>query len=564
MSNDSIRYVVDAVHQGLVTSVVGYEDPTALAIGRRAKNLGCRLGSSAERVVGVFLIILLTLFQMAPASASTEKVDLPGGSLIGVRDQGGQVISFKGVPYALPPVGEHRWKPAVAGANWSGIRRADRFGPDCIQTSYIDPDLDYKTDFWFWPPSVSSEDCLFLNIWRPDRVDEKYPVMVWLHGGGSIQGSGAQPLYDGTQLAKKGVIVVTINYRLGIFGRFAHPELTDESPTRSSSNYDLSDIIQALTWIKANIVYFGGDPNSVTVFGQSAGGDYASTLLVMGTAEGLFQRAIAQSGSVFSRTYPTLDAAQREGKQFGQSLGAKSLRELRAIAADELQAMASAKGYRPAMVVDGHLIADQPCSLAASGRVAKVPLIVGFADQEYYSTGVLKGIVGPEDYEKKISERFGAEAKVILKLFPKRDWQQATAFLEHSGMSAMESRDLTALGSPGYLYRFSKAQRDNVPAFHTSEVPFVFNNLTASARYSDNMPEPPNDAASLRLANTMSDYWVAFARTGVPESPANPRWEAYRPSHQRLLEFGGDIRMTTLSLKSAVSVCQLIQPIDTH
>ena len=316
-----------------------------------------------------------------------ESIDTPSGLLIGRLAQDESVVSFRGIPYALPPVGSHRWRPPVSYPKWQGERLAREFGPACMQPG---PKSSSNTSLYSYRPAEqSSEDCLYVNVWTPVEALNKgkkalLPVMIWVHGGGFKVGSSSMDLYNGSALAKKGVVVVSFNYRLGIFGYFSHPELTAGPEERLSANYGTLDQLEALYWVKKNIAAFGGDPNNITIFGESAGGTSVSHLMATPKAKGLFHRAILQSATLppapdLKKSIYGLPSSDSVGVKIQKSLGVKSFIEMKALPAVDILKAAEMIPYLidPGPIVDGVLFDRQIFEVFAQGRLANVPMLVG-------------------------------------------------------------------------------------------------------------------------------------------------------------------------------------------
>src|SRR5690554_2298307 len=330
----------------------------------------------------------------------TPVAEISQGALLGKRSERNPANTvFKGIPYAAPPVGERRWRVPVAAAGWQGERMATEFGPDCMQQPYP------EGSFFYRPGCMSSEDCLYLNVLAPDAADEPLPVMVWLHGGALTRGSGAISTYDGASLAGKDVVLVTVNYRLGVFGYLAHLELVAESAAYSDGNYSagnygILDQIQALRWVQENIAAFGGDPNNVTIFGESAGAWSVHFLTASPLANGLFHKAIAQSGArmdmrvELDRHSTAGQSATTSGVQLAEQLGVDGLAGLRAMPGRELLDGAAAASFRSDGIVDGWVIPDQPYQLFAEGRQNRVPILVGFNSDEGTTLGAADVLPG--------------------------------------------------------------------------------------------------------------------------------------------------------------------------
>lgn len=466
----------------------------------------------------------------AAAADSAPVVTAPAGKLQGTAV--GDIHVFRGIPYALPPVGELRWKPPQPASSWQGTRDATQFGPVCVQPRG-NPDSVYFRNL----PSMS-EDSLTLNVWAPATA-HKAPVFFWIHGGALSGGTGSDALYDGTQLARRGIVVVTINYRMGPLGFLAHPALSAESPRNISGNYGLLDQIEALRWVNRNIASFGGDPANVTIAGESAGGLSVLYLMVAPSARGLFAKAVAQSSYMVSA--PELRttthggfAAEAVGKTLSEKLGAGDLAGLRAMDAQKITAAAAAAGFFPFFVIDGHLLSRQVVEAFDRGEQARVPLLAGFTSGEIRSLRALAPPV-PADmaiYEKEIRKRYADQADAFLKLYPSSDMQESIWATTRDALYGWTAerlcRSQTALGVPSYLYLFDHgypaADRMNLHAFHASELPYVFGTADKTPL---NWPKIPTTEGEKKLSDCMLDYWASFARTGTPSAAGQPAWPAY-------------------------------------
>ncbi|HEX2594097.1 MAG TPA: carboxylesterase/lipase family protein [Rhizomicrobium sp.] len=531
---------------------------------------------------GLFGTMLPLPAAAAPASAaSTDKpkqssaiLKTPLGGLIGqaVEKGGNRVTAYKGIPYAQPPVGSRRWRPAEPAAPWNCTRDATAFGPQAVQV----PEPDAM--FYSLPQAVQSEDCLYLNVWTPAASGdetERLPVMVWIHGGAFMTGAGSLPVYDGAALARKGVVVVTINYRLGVLGYFAHPELIAEAQGGICANFGTTDQIEALRWVKNNIAAFGGDPDNVTIFGQSAGAMSVSMLMTTPMSKGLFHRAIGQSGGFFfpMRTLgrPSWGGppAEELGAAFGKRLGAATLADLRALPAQTLAAAAPQNGdllneLGALMVVDGLVFEKSVLETFREGTQHAVPVLVGFNSDEASGIadyGAIPVLSDPVAYEKDMRQRYGALADGFLARYPARDPQAAAFDAFRDGGFGWPVLEWAALMSrvqrSTYLYYFSHtppgadAQRPvfgsrntrRVGAFHAAEIAYVFNNVDRDVLsvWCDDGPHPNRPAGApraedIRLADTMSDYWVSFAKIGVPEAGAS-KWAPYDDAAGRYMHF---------------------------
>ena len=502
----------------------------------------------------VALVLVLGIAGRAQQATSGDGVvALDTGAVRGVRvGQASDVWAFKGIPFAAPPVGERRWQPPAPVAAWDGERAADTFGPRCMQSSR--PSLGGGI-----PPL--SEDCLYLNVWTAGTPDEQRPVMVWIHGGALTAGAGSGSSYDGTALARRGVVLVTINYRLGPFGYLAHPQLTSESPHAASGNYGVLDQIAALEWVRRNIARFGGDPDRVTIFGESAGAWSVQTLLATPLAKGLFHRAIGASGGVL-RSYggtPELATAETEGEQFGATLlgtddaDVVTLAAMRATSAVDVMAAAGAPEgrIRTRPVVDGWVLPNTTRAIFEAGEQHSVPVLVGWnADEGSLAAGRAPADVAA--YHAWAGETFGDDAAAFLNVYPAETAETARqAFLDaygdkNFGWEMREWARLTAnVGQQAFLYHFSRVPPESdTGVYHGAEIRYVFGNLYG--------PGARHDYTLLDgwVSDLMASFWVAFAATGDPNTPDTPPWLAYSPLRDELLDFG-DTGVHRLSFRKA-------------
>ena len=456
------------------------------------------------------------------------------------------VSVYLGVPFAKPPIGDLRWREPQPPVPWKDVRKADHFGASCIQppVRYF---LPWTEEFMNTEPV--GEDCLFLNIWTSAKSNDKQAVMVFLHGGGFGGGSGAIAVYNGAELSKKGVVVVTLNYRVGALGFLVHPDLTKESEHHSSGNYGLLDQIAALQWIKQNISAFGGDPARVTIFGQSAGAMSVIDLMRSPLAQGLFARAIAQSDpTIFIKSADimtgSMDMREREqdGVKFAEALGAHSPAELRAIPAEEFTKMNAfptpgqkSIAYRGGPVNDGWV-------LTANHPAHEVPLMAGLVAGD---ANMMDGLGPPPpstvaSFEGEARKNFGDLAPTFLSLYPLKSDADVAATRkiarEESARVALDvySSDQLKRSPKVYTYFFDRPipwpAHPEFGAFHTAEVPYVFKTLKVLDR-----PWQPID---FNLAETMSSYWSNFAKTGDPNAPGLPKWPVYGPDDHATMELG--------------------------
>jgi para-nitrobenzyl esterase len=451
-----------------------------------------------------------------------EPVQTDTGLITGTSSSSPDVRAFKGIPYAAPPVGPLRWRAPLPPARWNGILAADRFGPRCFQgglSSEADP---------------MSEDCLYLNVWTSATSGgERQPVMVWVHGGALILGAGSLPLYDGAALARKGAVVVTLNYRLGPFGWLAHPELTQESGAGASGNYGLMDVIAALQWVRANIAGFGGDPRNVTLFGESAGAMLTAALMGSPMAPDLFHRVIVQSGGwmgVRIGAMPTLAEAEAQGRKIAAALGAGSLDAMRARSAEDILAAADRARSEWHVIVDGRYIVEDLSASFSRGRQLAVDVMAGSNKDEgtFPFFGLQWGT--PEEFVGGARVRFGDLADSFLKLYPAGSDEEtrASRLAAFSDELRWQMRTLAALqarlgSTRAYVFCFAHEPpvAPGLPALgatHTAELAYVFSTPPAGTAWSD---------ADRRLAETMTSYWVNFARSGDPNGNGLPVWAAF-------------------------------------
>jgi para-nitrobenzyl esterase len=486
---------------------------------------------SLTNIAGLLAALLLTLSGPAEA-AERPVVTVAEGRLAGTVEDGFHV--FKDIPYALPPVSARRWRPPAPAGHWQGVRDASAFGPSCMQPP-VPP-----TSVYLDPPRAMSEDCLTLNVWAPADA-RGAPVIVWIHGGSLRIGGSAEPLYDGANFARRGVVFVSVNYRLGVLGWLAHPELSAESPHHASGNYGLLDQIAALRWVRANVAAFGGDARNVTVMGESAGALSVGYLLVSPLARGLFDKAILESTN--SRAFPELGRrafgltpAEETGRDLGARFGAHDLAALRAMDAGALTVAATEAHFPAQGTIDGWALPEQIVEAFDAGRQARVPVLAGFNSGEIRSQRVLlpRAPADAAAYEAAVRAGYGDLADAFLRLDPASDIDgsllAATRDAVYGWASERIVRHQAALGLPAYLYIFDHcypaAEARDLCAFHASELPFVFGHVGPDAVLPPNWPRPEG-ASETALSTAMMDYWTSFARTGAPVSAHGPAWRPY-------------------------------------
>jgi para-nitrobenzyl esterase len=465
-------------------------------------------------------------------ASSAPQVKTDSGTVEGKED--GAVHAFLGIPYAAPPVGDLRWKPPGAAAKWTGVRQATEFGAHCMQGKVFG-DMNFRD-------AGGSEDCLFLNVWAPAKLSPaKLPVMLWIYGGGFVAGSTSEARQDGTTLAQQGVIVVSMNYRLGIFGFFVHPELAKESGRNAAGNYGLLDQVAALRWVHDNIAAFGGDPGNVTIFGESAGSFSVSAQMASPLARDLFQKAIGESGGAFFSQglsfEPRSAREEQDVKAVSTKLGVSTLAELRAVPAQKLlEAFAppQSKGFDFGPDVDGYFLPEPVPAIFAAGKQNDVPLLAGWNHDE----GSFEIVSSPQkptaDSLKATAQKeFGEKAPEFLRLYPADTDAHALRsaedfagdrFIAFSTWKWMEAQAKTGK-QPIYRYRFdlgppASPKGPQLGAYHSSEIEYVFGQLDSKA----GIGWRPEDR---QLSAEMQKYWANFARSGDPNGPGLPRWPIY-------------------------------------
>ena len=464
-------------------------------------------------------------------SAQLTVIQTENGLVSGYKS--GDISIFKGIPFAAPPVGDLRWKAPQPAKNWTGVLKCEDFSASPMQSKPV-PFMMWTEEF-ITPPDKLSEDCLYLNIWTPAKsAKDKLPVFVWIYGGGFSSGSAACAVYDGEEMSKKGVVFVSINYRVGVLGFLAHPELSIESENKVSGNYGLLDQVAALNWIKKNIVAFGGDPQKVTIAGQSAGSMSVCALVASPLAKGLFRGAIAQSGGILGgRMTMNLTEAEKSGLTFMDKMKAANIGELRHKSAEEL--IANGGNFGP--VSDGYAIPNDVFSAFKTGQFNDVSIMAGWVTGD----GSLMGVqnLTPEKYRKQASEKYGEKAEEYMKLFPGNTSEQVATSLKELGL--MQFAGLPAhlwagfSKNKAYIYQFTHVPVDKpgfpeYGAFHTSEVPFALHTLHLWKR--------PWREVDYAVEKTMSDYWVNFVKTGNPNGEGVPEWGAYDKSSGSIMEIG--------------------------
>ena len=485
------------------------------------------------KIINYLFLTFLASGLLSCAEPPAGQVKVEGGTIQGVVTE--DLSIYKGIPFAAPPVGDLRWKAPQPVEEWEGVKQTTEYAPAPMQGGN--------------PASGKSEDCLYLNVWTPAKSpEEKLPVLVWIYGGGFSFGSTSDPVHNGEHLARKGVVLVSIAYRVGQLGFLAHPELSSESPDGVSGNYGLLDQIAGLQWIQKNISAFGGDPDKVTIFGESAGGIAVSMLCASPLAKGLFHGAISQSGGSFGPTRPTtfpgenmksLEQAEQDGVDYVQRVGASSIAELREIEVDSLPFGMGMGGAWP--IVDGHVVPDDQYKLYEAGKYNDVPVLIGYNSDEGLS---FPSANTPDEYIAGVERRFGPFADSLVKAYPAgetnvprsaRNLMRDAAFGWHTwSWARLQSK---VGNSEVYFYYFDQhpERSEGSPEFdhgtpHGVDVPYVFMNLDRE--------NPKVSESDLAISETMATYWTNFAKHGNPNGEGVPSWPAFSNANPDVMHLG--------------------------
>jgi para-nitrobenzyl esterase len=479
------------------------------------------------------LIVFLLLPMISFAASNNLLIKTGTGTVEG--KQAGPVRAFLGIPYAAPPVGDLRWKPPAPAAPWTGVRKATDFGNRCLQNNVFG-------DMIFRDPAAS-EDCLNLNVWTPTKdAKNRLPVMVWIYGGGFAAGGTSEPRQDGAVLAQQGVVVVSMNYRLGIFGFFVHPELAKESPHGAAGNYGLMDQRAALQWVQENIGAFGGDAGNVTIFGESAGSFSVSAQMASPTTKGLFHKAIGESGGAFNSSGLPFDPmamrAEKDSKLATSTLGVSTLAELRAVPADKLLTsfFKPGGGFDFPPDIDGYFLPQPLSDIFAAGKQNDVPLMAGWNhDEGSFDVGQQRPTM--TSLQATAEKDFGDKSGEFLKVYSATNDADAARiaedyagdkFIAWSTWRWLEAQLKTG-SKPVYRYRFDAAPPASDPkapdmgAYHSAEIEYVFSALDSKAK----VPWRPSDR---HLSEQMQKYWSNFAKTSNPNGTGLPQWPPYNAS----------------------------------
>lgn len=489
------------------------------------------------------------------AIAIKTDINLDSGPISGMAADGLRI--YLSIPYVAPPVGGLRWRPPQPVAHWKTTKACTAFGPSC-------PQLPSSEDV-----GQTSEDCLYLNVWTPARTaSDRLPVMVWIHGGAYNSGSGSLPRYNGQNLAKKGVVVVTINYRLGPFGFFVHPLLSKEIPQHVSGNYGLLDQIAALKWVQRNIALFGGDPNNVTIFGESAGAQSVSLLMISPLSTGLFKHAIAESGGpligskfISSAITGDIGKVSQMGEQLTAKLGCDKAKDvLAALRSKSAQEILTANDFKVdifngglvfAPVFDGWVLPKDPVAACLKGKQHDVPVIIGsnLDEGNLFFGGATN--IPVEKYKSYVGSKFGNHSAQALVIFPAVTQKDVGPALDKiiavgafTQPARFVARAMEKKKSKAYLYQFTRRPdtqaAHKLGVYHSLDIGYVFGNLDKAEGYNNQ---------DMGLSDKMMAYWVNFARTGDPNGPGLVAWPVYNNRSDQNLEFGDQIRVKTNLLK---------------
>ncbi len=503
----------------------------------------------------LFIFFALSIY----ANAQGPIVKTENGKIQGTTNVDKTVQIFKGIPFARPPIGDLRWKAPVAVQNWKGTKQCNEFSASPMQNT-PQPFYAWSEEF-IAKPEPLSEDCLYLNVWTANKsTSSKQPVFVWIYGGGLSSGSANCDIYDGEEMAKKGVVYVSLNYRVGVFGFMAHPELSEESGHNASGNYGFLDQIAALKWVQQNIAAFGGDPNNVTIAGQSAGAFSVTALIASPLAKGLFHKAIAQSGGLLSnRLGQNLTEAEEQGVRVLKKANANTIADLRKKSAEEILKLGNAEGIgRFGTTLDGYVLPTDLIGHFKGGKHNRTPILTGWVTGDGNFLGSNEMTV--EDYKKDAETKYGDRADLYLSVFPATTIDEVKAAkqkLTLLNFAGLPSHLLAGYNSkPTYLYQFSRIPPDkagfpNYGAFHTSEVPYALHTLHTWDR--------PWEVADKNLENTLSSYWVNFAKTGNPNDGALPKWESYQKASGNIMGFGNTVEIQPALLKKELDFLELNQ-----
>ncbi|SFQ45134.1 carboxylesterase/lipase family protein [Parafilimonas terrae] len=494
---------------------------------------------NTQRLLAFFFCLFISAISFT--QTRTPVVQTQAGSVSGIVQN--DINIFKGIPFAAPPVGELRWKAPQPVQPWTGVRNCDTFSASPMQASPA-PFSMWSEEFLIRKAPIS-EDCLYLNVWTSSTsTDKKLPVLVWIYGGGFVSGGSNVPIYDGEAMAKQGIVFVSINYRVGIFGFFAHPELTKEAPYHASGNYGILDQVAALQWVQKNIAAFGGDPGNVTIAGQSAGSMSVNALVASPLAKNLFNKAIAESGASFLRSNSgnSLQQAEEAGEKTATALHVNSIEELRKLPASELMKAQSRSG----VIIDGYVLPQSIAAIFQENKANKVDLLTGWNENE----GLSGPIKNAGDYIKQMQQQYGDNAQTLLQYYPATNDSIASSSqydlsrdIIFGAQNYTWANTASGQGNHVYVYRFThKVPGTGVyakyGAFHTGEVPYAYNNLKFVNR--------PWTDIDHKLAGVMSSYWANFIKTANPNGKGLPEWKPYNINEKAIMVLGDTQQSQTM------------------
>ncbi|MEY2595451.1 MAG: hypothetical protein RI965_723 [Bacteroidota bacterium] len=498
----------------------------------------------------LFILLVFNFFIMGTLQSQSKdpQANTNYGTVEGAREESG-ILSFKGIPFAAPPVGDFRWREPQPLKKWKGVLQTKKFGPRAMQAP-IFGDMNFRSN-------GMSEDCLYLNVWT-QGIKGKAPVLVYFYGGGFVAGDGSEGRYDGESMAKKGIVTVTVNYRLGVFGSLAHPELTKESPHQASGNYGLLDQAAALKWVKENISSFGGDPNKITIAGESAGSVSVSAQMVSPLSRNLIAGAIGESGSLLGALPPVaLSDAEKNGLEFAKKTGAASLSALRSLSSDSILNAATKHGtFRFPTTLDGYFFPKDPLSIFKTGEQAKIPLLVGWNSEESGARSIMgKESFTVQNFENAIKKLYGDQSGAILKVYAPANDQDVEKvatelagdrFISFSTWRWADMHEKTGGGQPVYRYYYTRARPPMTPemgdavaglaggvqrntgapkppipkgAVHSAEIEYCMGNLHYNKVYAWTQDD-------YKVSSTMQDFFANFIKTGNPNGRSVPNWPA--------------------------------------
>ena len=477
----------------------------------------------------IFITMAIFLFSHSPLSARISTVKVTGGIIEGSTEDG--ISSFKGIPFAAPPIGDLRWRAPQPVIPWEGIKQTREFAPGPVQDTEFGAVLG--------GPQIVSEDCLYLNVWTgAKKPDEKRPVMVWIYGGGFGTGMTSTPLYDGASLAKKGVVLVSVAYRLGPFGFLAHPELSKETG-KGSGCYGIQDQIAGIKWVNENIANFGGDPSNITIFGESAGAKSIGFIVTSPMAKGFFHRAISQSGGAAAPPVYTLKEAEAMGKDYLSRVGADDIRSARSLSAEQIQSGTKGSGdFRP--VPDGRTIVDDPYELLETGNYNDTPILIGTNSDE--GGLFLKEEITKETFKQYVEKKLGPGMDALLKVYPHTTDAEAIRsakdIIREYGYAWSTFNWAELHSGNGRNRAFVYYYDHRTPAYpeganHASELAYVFDNLMSMPDQPENFPGPEDKA----LSDLLTSYWINFAKNGDPNGPGLPFWPPFDKKERKTMFF---------------------------